>query len=401
MTALNNANFDAALKILYREGIEQAVLKESPFLAMCDKRLMPGKSRDLVINIAHQGASPSFTVAQARKNASTPRAFRVTRSKLYVLGSIDGETDDSSAGGGAVAAGLKTILDQKLQEFSHALSYSVWNNTGGSIGRVGTVATTRITLATVTDHVNFNVGDELEFSATDGTSGSVKAGTGTVTAVDRKNGYLDTDTNWSTQVPTISDSPDDYIFKEGTFGNSIAGVLAWVPPTDAPAALFGVTRTEDPTRLAGIKYSASNQDIESAIIDAQARAFENNAGELDVLYMGPRRYATLLKSLQGKATYEKMTGGNMSGTAKVSYEAVKVGNCKVMRDPYCPDALGLMTKSSGVWTLGHTKSGVPHFDTKDGNKLSREPSSDAHEFRLKAYCQLMCENPLENVLITW
>lgn len=395
MTAINNTNFDKALKIFYRDGISQAVMDKSPFLAMCDKTDFPGKQKELVINIAHQGASPSFSVAQARKDASTKRAFSVTRSKLYVLGSIDGETDQASMGGGAVAAALKTIIDEKLQEYSHAMSWSVWNNTGGAVGVISSVSTTRITLTNVTDHVNFNVGDELEFSSTDGTSGSPEVGTATVTAVDRKNGYIDTDTDYSTQVPTIANGMS--IFKEGTHGNSIAGVLSWVPPTDTPGSLFGLNRNEDPTRLAGIKYSASNQDIESAVIDAQARAFENNADELDILYMGPRRYATLLKSLQGKVTYDTVKGKS----AKVSFEAVRIGNAKVVRDPFCPDAYGLLTKSSGVWKIGATSAGVPHFDSKDGNKLSREPTSDAHEFRLKGYFQLECHKPLNNVLITW
>ena len=70
-----------------------------------------------------------------------------------------------------------------------------------------------------------------------------------------------------------------------------------------------------------------------------------------------------------------------------------------MSDPNCPYAYGLMT-SRNAWKLASLK-GAPHFAEEDGRRFRQEVASDAIEFRLKAYWNLLCKRPLDNVIIDW
>lgn len=403
MAGLNSTTFDAARKIVYRQGIEKAVLEKSPFVGMMEKVQFPGKQKDLVVDVAHAGASASFTVAQAQKSSSTKYAFNMTRASLYVQGSIDGEVEESSTSEGAVASALKDLLEEKAQEFSHALSWSAWNGQGGAVGRINSSgpSTTTITLTNVSDHVNFNVGDEVQLSTTN-TAASTPHSSGasaTITAINRETGVLTTDSNWTSQIGSAA--ADDFIFKKGMVGACAAGVLAWVSPDASPGSLFGVTRTIDRNRLAGIRYPAANMDPVSAIIMARAIGRENSKDDLDVLWVGCRRYADIELSIEGKSTPVKMTG-KTSGGIEIGYEGIRYGSLTIMEDPFCPNPYGLITKKKGVWKCGTTKSGLPHFQDNGSNgKLFPEPSEDANQFRMRGYFQYECHRPVSNVLLLW
>ena len=43
--------------------------------------------------------------------------------------------------------------------------------------------------------------------------------------------------------------------------------------------------------------------------------------------------------------------------------------------------------------------GAPHFAEEDGRRFLRESTSDGIEFRLKAYSNLICQRPIDNVLV--
>ena len=46
-----------------------------------------------------------------------------------------------------------------------------------------------------------------------------------------------------------------------------------------------------------------------------------------------------------------------------------------------------------------TLGDAPHFAEEDGRRFLRESASDGIEFRLKMYGNLICQRPVDNVLI--
>ena len=99
---------------------------------------------------------------------------------------------------------------------------------GGSIGRLASdqsVHTSTLRLSHPNDIVNFELNDKLQFSSTDGTSGSARGGAATVVGIDRALGTITI--GWceggpchaNVLVPAITAS--DFIFREGDFGRGV------------------------------------------------------------------------------------------------------------------------------------------------------------------------------------
>lgn len=402
MTAYNTTNGSNFLKVLYPDGPETLWYPKCPFAAWATKRVdFEGSS--IQTNPLYAGIRGSHTFQTALLAKSTPQhtKFNVTRIKSYVIGSIDNEMLMASRSKkGGIVESVKVMTDSAMYEWGRMMARDVWNRKGGARGQVGSVATTRITLKDVNDAIHFEVGMELVSSETDGTSGSLQAGSGTITAIDRDNGYLDSDSNWTAQIAALD--ADDYLFREGDFGVAASGVLEWIPVT-APTAgdnHFGVDRSVDVVRLAGIRQATSG-DIESTVFDGSAKAAINGADNLDTLWMNNKRGAELRKSLQAKSFYQPATVKSSDG--KVGFESFIIhgenGPISVMMDPNCPYSYGLLTKRE-AWVIASLGE-LPHFETFAGDRFFVETSSDGKEFRVKGYFNVICMQPLNNVLLTF
>lgn len=381
--------------------MEELWYPEVPFLAAIKKSYdFEGSSRQVRGIYAGIRGSNTFATALAAKSTPSIVDFTVTRSKQYVLGSIDNEALMASRSNkGAIARAVDTQIKAATYEFGRALAHQTWGNSGGSRGRAGTISTTRVTLSDVNDAVKFEVGMEVVASSADGTSGAVRAGSATITAIDRVNGYLDTDSNWTAQITGFT--TNDYLFREGDFGNSLAGVLGWIPIT-APTAgdsWYGVDRSVDVSRLAGQRVSGSGAPEEETVYDASAEAAINGA-KPDLLVMNPKRFAEMQKNLHSKAIIQVPV---KTDRPNVSFSGLQFpgprGPIVAMSDHMCPYSYGVLTEKAS-WELA-CLGRAPHFSEEDGLKFSREASDDAIEFRLKMYGQLLNHRPVGTVLITW
>lgn len=397
---LNSTTFAAVLKVLYPKGLEYLMYDEAPIIKWLPKRTdFTGTS--LQVNPIVQGVqgSADFTTALAASGQGTHQKFNVTRVKDYVVATIDNETLMASKDKkGAVAEAMDTQIRQAMYAFTRSTATKIWSLGNGSLGQVGSISTTDLTLKQINDVTNFEVGMEVESSENDGTTGALQSGTATITAINRDTGILTTDSNWTAQIATLD--ADDYLFREGDFGNSPAGLFRWIPPSNSPAALFGVTRTTDKVRLAGSYITGGGKDLESIIFDACAQA-RVNSGRPDTLWVNSKRFAELQKSMHSKATYEMMAGGK--DKAKFGFNGFVVpgelGPVTVYADPSCPYAYGLLTRRDS-WSLA-SLGGLPHYSKEDGLKLLRETNSDGVSFRLKAYYNLVCKRPVDSVCIDW
>ena len=406
MAVLDIAAFTNALKVLYPKGLTELWYESSPFAAWVPKSEdFEGASKQVRPIFTGIRGSTSFTTALNAQSVPQIRDFTVTRVKDYVLGSIDNETLMASRSQkGAVAKAVDTQIKAAMYTFGRSTAYQVWRNGGGARGRIGTnpAGTPTITLANTNDVVNFEVGMGVQSATTDGTSGAGNGGQATITAIDRDAGTITVAGDWDAagNIPAVA--TNDFLFREGDFGNCLAGVLGWVP-TAAPTAgdnFFGVDRSVDPVRLAGSRVSGAGKTIEEAVFDAQAQA-SINGGRVDTLWMGSKRYAELCKSLQAKTTYEKANVKSDDGSIGFGgfTFAGERGPVTVVADPNCPNELGLLTRKSAWELCGLGK--MPHFSQEDGLKFTRLNTADAIEFRLKAYWQMVCHRPVDNVLIAW
>ena len=398
MTAAN-----AALKELYDEQkIQSLVYKNNPFLAMIPKftefggKYMP---LPLVFNTS-QGRSATFANAQGNQTAAEVVSFAMTRAADYSIAQIDNQTMlASKTDKMAFINGATLVIDNAVRALTNSIATSLFRKGTGTIGTVGSISSGVIVLSNAGDVVNFERNMTLQANATDG--GTPRAALGYVVAVDRTAGTVTvsasalggaagTPTGWTTS---------DSLLVQGDNNAKIKGLLGWLP-TVAPSSgdnWFGVDRSTDPVRLAGVRYDGSAQNIEEALVDGSLLV-AREGGEPDVCIMSFASYSALEKSLGAKAQYV-----TMSGPAEIAFPGIRInganGQINVFPDRSCPAKTAFLL-TMDTWKL-YSLGDAPHIARyADGLEMLRVSNADAAEVRVVSYAQLGCVAPGWNGVLT-
>lgn len=399
--ALDMTTFSAALKTLYsQDQVQNMVYKNNPFLALVQKSTdFVGKNKVIdIITGNPQGRAATFATAKANKTNSVVKAFTITRVSNFALASIDNETIDASSGNaGALISALQTEMDGAINGITRSIAKSLYGNGSGALGQVDAATTLTsqvIKLKTADSSVNFEVDMKLQVSATNGT-GAVRSGTLTVTGVDR-----DADTVTCSSVLNVGISAiasQDYIFQEGDYGLMIKGLEAWIPAT-APTSgdnFFGVDRSSDPTRLAGLRYDGSAGTKEAALINAAFRAAKEGATPSHC-FMNYTDFAALEIELGSKVHYIDLKADNIVGFKSLQISGPN-GLINIVPDVNCPRGVAYMLDLS-MWKL-NSLGPLVKIEENDSLKLLRDASSNSVELRIVSYAQLSCAAPGKNVRI--
>lgn len=405
MAQLDVTSFAAALKLLYPRGLAEILYPKCPLLGWLPKKTdFYGEAAVITPMTSGVRGSTTFTNAVNQQGTPTLNRFLVTRVKDYALASIDAEAMMASANDkGAIAKGLDTQIRSALYELGRSAAYQLYSDGTGQRGLVGTFVNGDIffTLASVEDVVRFEVGMQLQ-AAVPPAVPAPGASLVTITAINRRTGLITTDGAGGIETVIAGFAAGHGVFRAGDGGNCAAGVAGWIPPSDpgaggVPAALFGVTRTTDPTRLAGIRITGGGGVMEEVVFDAVAEAHINGA-QPDTLFMNSRKFAELQKSAYAKTWMTVDTDIPGIGYKALSFPT-DYGDIKVLSDPNCPVSKGyLLARDS--WEL-KSLGEFPHFATDEGLKYMRLATSDAIEFRIRGFWNLMCDKPGHNAVITW
>lgn len=407
---LDLTSFDAALKEHYtNDVVENLVYKDNPLLAMLKKYEDFG-GRNLPIPLIYgnpQGRSATFSEAQARGAATNSliEQFTLTRVKDYSVATIDNETLEASKGNAnAFMEAATTEIDGAINALKRSLAIALYRDGFGSIGQVSAPgASTTLTLTNPNDVTNFEVGQVLVFAAAAGSGALRDSGASlTVEKVDRSAGTL----TMSAAVNTISGiSNNDFIFIKGDRQNvssparlKVSGLEAWLPASGPSATpFFGVDRTVDVTRLAGVRYDGTNVPIEEALIEAASRA-AREGGKVDHAFLSYAKYAELEKSLGAKVQYV-----DLKVNAQVGFRGIVIngprGPINVIPDQNCPSNRCFMLQLD-MWKLYSLGKAVRTIDT-DGLQMLRQASADGVEVRMGFYGNLGCRAPGFNCVVTW
>jgi hypothetical protein len=217
-----------------------------------------------------------------------------------------------------------------------------------------TVGGTVLPLTNAQQIVNFEVGMLLVASATDG--GVPSADTVLVTAVDRAAGIVygtasaaTLSANWAIGTGMAFLSVDGDIPPTGANGTAanlgLSGLAAWLPIV-TPAAndsFWGVNRSADPTRLAGLRFNAQSFTIEEGLTNALA--FSNREGaKPDLCIMDFASYAALVNALGAKVQYVQVNHDEV----EVAFEGITFqsayGRVTILADRSCqPQTAYLLT----------------------------------------------------------
>lgn len=400
----------AVLKQRYtKKKLNTLAYNDNPLLALMPKDETLG-SNAFVFGVRNAVAQTrswnTFSNAQATSSnaggSSTYNRFVVPHYNDYTTANITGDAIDSAKGNeNALIDVLTAEIDGALYTAARSLAIAQYKNGGGARGVISTtsnVSTNTITLATVTDIVNFEVGMAIQVSSTDGTSGSTRAGVGFVQSLDRDLGTITVATTlggaanaWSTAFtsPAVGDS----IFQYGDFGNAMVGVLGWIPTTAPGAAdsFYGVNRSADATRLAGVRFVGSGGPFEETLIETAARLGREGSAP-DHAFLNPLDYSALIKALGAKVIYNRAQSVD---EPEIGFEAVELqgprGKIKVVGDVNCPKGQAFMLKLD-TWCL-RSIGKAPRIIDLDEVSMLRVSNNDAYEVRIVSRVCVTCDGP--------
>ena len=383
--------FAAALKQHYTdEKIENMVYKDNPFLAMISKyEDFGGENLKLPVKYGlPMGRSATFADAVSNKSASQLKAFLLTRKADYAIASIANETIEASKGNANAFIEAATFeIDGAIEAATRSLAISLYGDGSGQIGVVGSLATTTasndtVTLATIQDITNFEVGMQLNF----GTATSNKE----ISTINRDTGVI-------LLTGASGATTTEAIYVDGDKDNKLTGLGGWLP-SSAPGStdsFFGVNRSSDATRLGGIRFDGSSLPIEEALIGAAARV-AREGGKPDVCFINYNNFGDLEKALGSKVSYVDVKVNPEIGFRGILIHGPR-GPIKVVPDQNCPNGVAYMLQMD-VWKL-YSLGKAPKILDSDGLKFLRESTADAVEARIGYYAQLGCRAPGFNVRV--
>lgn len=302
-------------------------------------------------------------------------------------------------------------MDTGFRNISNDLAHDLFNDGSGSRGQISAIAVGVITLADPNTVVQFEVGMTLVSYSVAGTTATISTGgnlgyviavnrsAGTVTVSATVGGAAGTPVNWSTTFPYLAVQGDVNFAAGGlAIANGsalkVAGLGAWLPVT-APTAgdsFWGVDRSVDVTRLAGVRFNGQSETIEEALIDA-ASLVAREGGNPDMCFMNFASWAALEKSLGSKVQYVDVKHEE----ADIAFAGIRIhspyGVITVIPDRNCPGQTAYLLSMEN-WKL-RSLGRVPHILTYglEGLEGLRVGNADALEIRIGYYANLICNAP--------
>lgn len=418
------SNQVAALKELYTgdDYMKDLVYKKNPLLALVPKDESPSGFAGKYIPVpliygTPQGRSASFATAQTNQTAPQLSSFFVYRVSNYQLVTITNELLEATKdNAGAFVDEAKLNMDTGFRNISNDLALDLYSGGDGFRGSFGTggISTGVITLDVPGQVVNFEVGMTLVSYSLSGSTytQSTSAALGYVIAVNRSSGTVTvsatsggaagTPTNWSTSFPNLGVQGDVAFgaLSATTSYLKVSGMQAWLP-TSAPGgtdSFWGVNRSTDVTRLAGVRFNGTSESIEEALIDASSLV-AREGGQPDMCFCTFATWAALEKSLGAKVQYVDVKHDE----ADIAFAGIRVhapyGPITVIPDRNCPSQLAYLLQMD-TWKL-RSLGKAPHILTYglEGLEGLRVGTSDALEIRIGFYANLICVAPGWNCVV--
>lgn len=321
---------------------------------------------------------------------------------------------------------VKREMDGGFRTLSNNMAFELFGSGTATRGFIGSAITNpsgsiyQFTLSNIQQIVNFEVGMTIQASATDG-GAVLPTGTpqspdlGTITSVNRSTGVIQftelqgaPHTDWAAtdaitvqgDIPPAGGSGSGPIGATGSY-LALSGLSAWVPATDPASndSFWGVNRSVDPTRLAGLRYNASSYTIEEGLTNALA--FANREGaHPDLCIMDFASYAALINALGAKVEYVQVEHDEV----EVAFEGIRFhsayGYVTVLADRSC-QAQTAYVLTTDTWKL-RTCGKAPQILTYsiEGLEGLRVGNADALEVRLGYYGNLVCSAPGFNMQVS-
>lgn len=387
-------------------------------MAMIPKQeKFPGKfyPNPVVWGLSSGGGSSTFSNAYGNQSSPQVAEFLVTRVADFSLATIDGQLlAAAQTDPGAFIDGAELMIDAAWQVAVNRVASAMFRNGAGTIAQIFSVTNVSgsnylVTLTNPDDAVQIEVGQVLMAVQNYDGSGTAPTDLGTVTAVQRIAGTFNVtcSTNIASDWPTLyylavqGDLPtltnNNFQPSGSATTNSLlklAGFQAWLPQT-APGAgdsFFGVNRSLDTQRLAGVSFNGVSLSFEEALQQGTGRV-ALYGGRVETGICSYSTYTSLVISLGSKVVYVDEKVG------EIGFRGVQVNGANtvmsVFPDRSCPDGVIWMLEMDS-WCL-RSQNPAPHIlKYLDEIEILRVPGVDSAELRVGGYMNQYTKRPGHN-----
>lgn len=387
VTNYTSANVAALYKILYPQGhVPDETYVDFPFLAMIARNeKFFGKSMWQALKYGNGNKrSSTFSDAQSNTSGTLNVGFTLLRKADYAVAQLDHESMEASENDeGALVDLFKQEVDAAFKASVISEAQSLAGDGTGTVGVVGSVSGGVITLSDINQIVNFEVDQQINAAAD--ASSAIRSGTGTITAINRKLGTI----TYSGTITSIA--AGDLLSLKGDWKVKPSGFEAWIPRVDPTSgdSFFGVDRSADVMRLAGVRDDYSAKPIEEALVLA-ATDMNLQGAAVDFSFMNYAKHAELENALGSKVQYVDMVS-----PIGIPYRGIKIATGKkpitVLADLTIPTDRTFMVQMN-TWKLHSLKKSIRLLE-KGGGEMLRLSNADASEVRIGGYKQFGCDAP--------
>lgn len=403
MTA-TNALSTAILRRRYQAGVPQAQFTKFPVINEIEKKTdWTGDDYAIAIETeSPQGIGVDVPTAQAAAAQSKFYRAAITRKEYFGLVRIKGQAlrTATTKGDGALVDLWTHELDGiEMRVLKHLEVLSM----GAGNGVLGTIAsgqgTTQITLTVAEDAVNFSVGQPVGLVSDTTLSPTIRGGRGVITSVDRAAGKLTLAAAWTSVFSgaTAGDSIVQYGDASVSGENTVpAGMRQWLIGGSTPGTWKGLTRNDDPVRLASQTLDMTGLPMAEGIIDLESLIQIQGHEPKLRLICNPRDFRQVKKTLYGKVQFS--SGG---GTPTIGFDGAKWqgnnGVIPVLTTPFCPKNNAFLKRMD---TFALYSAGPAPMPGNFGKGEIVLTTDDAAESRLVLYGEFGESNPVESARAT-
>lgn len=349
------------------------------------------------------GVATTLPVAQSLANSSSfDNWVMSTRKTLYGVLTIDAQSMR------AARKDIGAFLRLRQKETNELMAYmkmilgghAFWGDGAGNLAQVVSVTGSNPVTSFVVsqfDVVKIHLKQVLVFNPTrTGSAGTIKASTWQVTALNRTNGTV-TVTRLTGSGAGVDPAANDFVYLNGTYDSFPLGMDAFIPASDpgtggVPAALLGMTRTDDPTMKAGWRVTWQGS-IEETIKFLCALMGQYVDQENSVCWISRYNWFRLEQEL----TAQNRKIIDARATQVFGSPALLIltpeGNIPVVADPYLGNDRGYLLEMSQIET--HHLDGLIHVADDDGLGAIRQAADDGIEIRLRSWGENIVQRPFQ------
>jgi len=419
---LNQNQWNLSRELWPQTAIYDEVFDSSPAMGMIQKDTSFGElARHIAVGTGlPQGVGTKFEIAKGNKSPSSAEQFRMVEKTLFVVISLDGVLLRKSRVKGHAGMIVEPYARESklaIQQWKNEQSTYFFGNGGGSLGRVDATSVftgNTFKLANINDIRHFQRGMYLNFGSSDGTEAVPTGPRGGRVKIKTPLYHGPNKGTIITEDAVISNSitgpqNGDFLFRDGVYADVIPGYASWITRGDPgtadpvtgitiPDVFLGVTRSNNPSGTAGIRYDGTKETRLNAIISA-ATAVADARGKMDMAVISTSDWNQMRVETSGAGTLTntKVPAAKIDMYRPgIEYDAFEIvgpnGPIKVLADPWCPvgRGWGLMSET---WTY----LCVGEFVQLSGDPLRTEEMADASESRFVGDGTPYCEAPLYNV----